>query len=115
MRAGASAPQSQVLVLHAACHGRRTQADGAATDDSRAGKLKLFYEGPISMADPTTTPPPAPQPPPSRTDQSGSDPDDRGYEVSARPWMVHGAIIIAFAMFVSILGLLYIRWDEAKE
>ncbi|HZZ44343.1 MAG TPA: hypothetical protein VFE58_15520 [Tepidisphaeraceae bacterium] len=41
--------------------------------------------------------------------------DDPGYEVPKRAWFVHGAIIVAFALFFSMLMLLYVRWVNSPE
>jgi hypothetical protein len=40
----------------------------------------------------------------------GGDDDDRGYEVPSRTWLVHGAIIVAFAVFITVVSLLFVRW-----
>ena len=36
--------------------------------------------------------------------------DDRGYEVPTRTWLVHGSIIVAFAVFITVVALLFTRW-----
>jgi hypothetical protein len=46
--------------------------------------------------------------------ESGGD-DDRGYDVPNRPWLVHGAIVAAFLIFLSMVTLLFSRWWEARE
>lgn len=53
--------------------------------------------------------------PPARPDESAANPpaaedDDRGYEVPSRTWLVHGAIIVAFALFITVVSLLFVRW-----
>jgi hypothetical protein len=41
---------------------------------------------------------------------SQADPSDRGYEVTTRPWVIHATIFLAFAVFFSMVALLYWRW-----
>src|ERR1044072_5992160 len=40
---------------------------------------------------------------------------DRGYEVTTRPWVVHATIFLAFALFLSMVALLYYRWANNKS
>lgn len=57
------------------------------------------------MASNDPTPPPSPDEPATPADD-----DDRGYEVPSQTWLVHGAIVVAFALFITVVLLLFVRW-----
>lgn len=81
-------------------------ASSAATG---AGSGRLCYTS-LRMASTEPTPSVPPDEPATPATPSGNSDDDRGYDVPAHTWMVHGAIIVAFAVFITVVSLLFVRW-----